>query len=176
MNDITIRTLSRQELTSWLAFLCRDVFPDDPPEVVRGIWENDPAKDFGGVIVAAEPDGSIVGSFKAECCTLNLAGHSVRGGIVSGVGVKESRRGQGISRRLFDAGHRYLTEKGALVSHLYSNPDTLDFYLRLGCRTLPRKTGESFYRMYRLIRPFSVGENLIADSESLADFLKTGKA
>ena len=176
--NIVIRTLEPDELTAWLDFLCRDVFPNDPRETVEGIWYDDPGKDFGGVFVAAEPDGSIVGSVRAECRMLGVAGQAVYGGIVSGAGVKAAYRGRGIARRLFDACHRRLYDQGAAVSHLYSKPDTLEFYLHLGYRSLPRVGGESFYRMVRLIRPFSIGDTPVSDSDALAAVLtavRTGR-
>jgi predicted N-acetyltransferase YhbS len=170
--NIEIRTLKPDELTAWFDFLSREIFPGDPRDVIEGMWYNDAEKDFGGIFIAADPEGRIVGSVKAECCMLPVLGQPVRGGIVSGVGTKAGYRGQGISRRLFAACHSRLLEKDAVIAHLYSKPDTLDFYLRLGYRNLPQREGEPFFRMYCVLKPFAVGGTPVPDSDSLAERMR----
>ena len=55
--NIEIRTLKPDELTAWFDFLSREIFPGDPRDVIEGMWYNDAEKDFGGIFIAADPEG-----------------------------------------------------------------------------------------------------------------------
>lgn len=171
MNGIELRTLRPDELQQWLDFLCRDVFPQDPREAVESLWHTDGRKDFSGVFVAVDGTGNIVGSVKAECRDISICGEMTPAAIISGVGTRRDMRGRGIAMRLFDMCRAYMLENGARVAHLYSRPDTLDFYRRMGFGALPQRAGEDFYRMYMLISPFAPGGVLVADTQTLIRLL-----
>ena len=170
---LIFRNLSPEEIPDWLAFLSNEIFAGDPPEAVSAIWENNRERSTNGIFIAADRNGSIAGSVCAECRTLLFRGFPILTGIISGVGVKKEFRGAGISRTLFDMCHEYLNSRGVSAAYLYSKPDTLEYYRRLGYADCRMRQGEDFYRMLRLIRPFRVGSTRIGCTEELIDFIET---
>ena len=72
--------------------------------------------------------------------------------------------------------HEYLKARGVCAAYLYSKPDTLAFYLRQGYAACPKRSGEDFYRMFRLIRlirPFTAGGSEIQSTEDLIAFVNS---
>lgn len=169
--SIKIRTLRPDEISKWLDFMCNEVFPDDPREAVESMWHDDPAKDFSGIFIAVDDHDNIVASVKAACKNVTICGMSVRAGIISGVGTRRNYRGQGLITQLFDICRQSMIERGVRIFHLYSNPDTLTFYLHNGYLALPQRPGETFHRMYQVISPFSIGKTEISDTASLIALL-----
>lgn len=166
------RTLRPDELSQWFDFLCRDIFPNDPREAVESMWHNNDEQAFEGVFIAVQPDDRIVGSVMAGCRNLPICGLPVRSGIISGVGIAPDFRHRGISRQLFALCDAYLLRRNAKIAHLYSKPDTLAYYVHLGYLHLPQQPGEDFYRMYRVLSPFSLGDVRIPDTRTLIDHMQ----
>lgn len=167
MQDIIIRNLRPDELNNWLDFLCREIFPNDPRDAVESLWRDDSQKDFGGIFVAVNPNGAIVGSAKAGCRMLPLAGESVPAGIISGVGIRKEFRRQGLATQLMTTLHDSLRRRKMAVAHLYSKPDTFAFYQNLGYRALPQQPDEDFFRMYRVLIPFTLNNMPVKSTEQL---------
>ena len=169
---IEFRNLRPDELTRWFDFLCRDIFPHDPREAVESMWNGNDEHAFEGVFIAVQPDGHIIGSVMAGCRNMSVLGTPIRTGIISGVGVAAEFRGQGISAQLFALCNAYMLSRDAKIAHLYSKPDTLAYYTKQGYLSLPRQPGEDFFRMYRVLSPFTLGDTPIADTSSLIRFLQ----
>lgn len=165
------RTLRPDELRKWFDFLCRDIFPDDPREAVESMWRGCDDSACEGVFIAILPDGRIVGSVMAGYRPLSVCGEPVMTGIISGVGVSPEFRGQHISARLFALCDAFLLSRGAKIAHLYSKPDTLAYYAKLGYAHLPQRDDEDFFRMYRVLTPFSIGSASIPKTQALIDIL-----
>ena len=166
---ICIRNLAEDELSKWLDFLCDEIFPGDPRENVEGIWYDDAEKDLRGVFVSVNPDNSIVASVKVCCTMMTVKDQKVLAGIISGVGTKKEYRGCGITGQLWAACNKYMEDREVNIAHLYSKPDTLDYYLHLGFRCSDKHPDESFYRMYRVIQPFELGNIHISTTEEFID-------
>ena len=167
-----LRNLRPDELGKWFDFLCRDIFPDDPSEAVESMWNNNDERAFEGVFIAVLPDGRIVGSVMAGCRCMPVGTLPVCTGIISGVGVAPDFRGQGISTQLFALCDAYLLRRGAKIAHLYSKPNTLAYYAKQSYLPLPQRPSEDFYRMYRVLSPFFLGDTPIPDTRSLIGFLQ----
>ena len=167
----TIRTLRADEVPLWLDFMCHEIFPDDPREAVESMWTEDPIKDVTGIFIAESTDGRIIASVKAACRDLSFGGTAVRTAIISGVGVRNDFRGQGVIRRLFAACDAEMIARGAQIAHLYSNPDTREFYLHMGYLHPARRPGEDYYRMFRLLAPVSVNGTEIRSTLDLLSLL-----
>ena len=165
------RSLQPDELCKWFDFLCRDIFPGDPREAVESMWNSNNEQAFEGVFVAVQPGGNIIGSVMAGCRPMPVCGEPVITGIISGVGVAPKFRRQGISAQLFALCDAYLLRRGAKIAHLYSKPDTLSYYTKRGYLHLPRRPGEDFFRMYRVLSPFCLGHISIPDTSTLIDIL-----
>ncbi len=165
------RCLRPDELGKWLDFLSEEVFPGDPRSAVEDIWLRDPEKDFGGVFIAVDGQGRILSSVMAGCMEISLCGGRVYAGVVSGVGTRREMRGRGLASRLFALSHARLLQKGARLAHLYSKADTLSFYRRLGYLERPRRPGEDFFRMYRVLAPMPVGGAWAEDTRALLRIL-----
>lgn len=167
----TFRTLRPDEVGKWLDFMCNEIFPDDPREAVESMWTDDPIKDVTGIFVAVDDHDDIIASVKSACKGIIIRGVPIKTAIISGVGTRRDHRGQGLNARLFDVCCREMLARGARISHLYSNPDTLEFYLRMGYAALPQRPGEDFFRMYRLLAPFTLGDSDIPTTQNLLDLL-----
>lgn len=169
---IRLRSLEIHELDKWFDFLSREIFPGDARSIIEGMWYDDAEKDIRGICIATDADGNIIGSAKAGCRPLLVQQQLVCTAILSGVGTKREYRGQGISRRLLEMCHDYARGKGAVLAHLYSKPDTFEFYRYLGYRNTPRRADESFYRMYRVLQPFPFQTHMIADTDEWIDRIR----
>lgn len=168
---IEMRTLRPDELQKWLDFMSREIFPDDPREAVESMWHDDPVKDFTGIFVAVDAQENIVGSAKAACRDMLIGGQPVSTGIISGVGVRQDFRHQGVSRQLFAMCRHAMLERDVKLLHLYSNPDTLNFYRHMGYLSTPQQPGESFHRMYLLIAPFTIADACVSTTQQLINIL-----
>ena len=172
MNEsLTFRPMRADELTKWLDFLCTEIFPNDPRDAVESLWHSDAVQDPAGVLLALNADGNIIASVKAGCRALSVCGCDVMTGIISGVGVRRDFRTQGITSRLFALCDEYMRSKRAKLAHLFSKPDTLEFYLHNGYMALPQRPGEDFYRMYRVLMPFYLRTTTISETGHLMAFL-----
>lgn len=169
MEKIRITHLTIEEIDNWLNFMCTEIFPDDPREAVESMWTNDSEKDVHGIIIAKNEEGQIIGSVKAECLTMPLCGQPVLTGIISGVGICPAYRGRGLSKTLFEACYAYLKTRDMKMTHLYSKPDTLNFYLNSGYRFTKKQPEEDFYRMYYVLSSFRLGEKQITTADELVN-------
>ena len=165
------RTLRPDELRKWFDFLCCDIFPDDPREAVESMWRGCDESACEGVFIAVLPSGRVVGSVMAACRTMPVRDVPVTTGIISGAGVSPEFRGQHISAQLFALCDAFLLSRGAKIAHLYSKPDTLAYYTKLGYGHLPQRADEDFFRMYRVLMPVSIGSVSIPDTPALIDSL-----
>ena len=168
MNDnLTLRPMRADELPDWLDFLCEEIFPHDPREAVESLWHNDPYRNPADVLIAVNDDGLILASVKSTCRLMNLCGQPVMTAIISGVGVRSPHRGQGLIRRLLEQCDRASIARGAVAAHLYSNADTLDFYLHMGYQAVLQRPGEDFHRMFQLLKPFDLCTRRVETTEQL---------
>ena len=168
--NYTLRPLRADELDAWFTFIRTEIFPDDPIENLESMRRNLSEDDIAGIFVAIDPQGDIVASVQSACRD-HVGGLPCRMGIISGVGTRRDCRGQGLCRKLFALSDAYLLARNAPIAHLYSEPDTLALYQRLGFFALPRRLGEDFFRMYRIIRPFPLNDTLIASAAQLIPML-----
>ena len=169
--EFLIRNLKLNELSDWFDFLSYEIFQNDSREIIEGMWNNDIEKNINGIFVALNNDQKIISSVKAESRNIKLCNNLIFAGIISGVGTKKEFRGQGINRHLFKILHNYLKDRGVSISHLYSKPDTFEYYKHLGYLNSKKHEDESFYRMFYVIQPFTINNVKITNTKELIDIL-----
>ncbi|GAB4066375.1 GNAT family acetyltransferase [Ancylobacter sonchi] len=135
-------------MTATVSLAVAPARPEDETEVVA-LWRacgltvpyNDPATDFrfaragaaSDVLVARAADGALVGSV--------MVGHDGHRGWLYYVAAAPSRQGEGIGRRMVEAGERWLAARGVVKVQLLvreTNTQVVTFYEHLGFEVAPR--------------------------------------
>ena len=169
-DNVTYRTIRMAEVPKWLDFLCNEIFPDDPRDVIENIWHKS-TQDPSGVFLALDAEENIIGSLKVDLRWQDICGYTKTVGIISGVGVHHAWRRRGIGSRLFAMCHEYLLDNDVAIAHLYSKPEQYRFFLNMDYSSLNQRPDEDFFRMYRVLKPFYLCTLTIRETGQLMAFL-----